>query len=289
MANILEVNNLSKKFKDFHLDNVSFSVPYGYIMGFIGPNGAGKTTTIKLIMNLLNKDGGEIRVFGRDHQDFEKEIKQKIGFVYEECYYYEDLSVKEMKQVIAPFYRDWDEPVFQQYLVRFGLPAGKKIKELSRGMKMKFSLAVALSHHADLIILDEPTSGLDPVFRDEFLEILRELIQDETKGVLFSTHITSDLDKIADYVCFIEKGNIVFCDVKDEILNKYTIVKGGRDLLTEENRGLFISLRENEFGFQALCSDPSRIKSQLGDRVICEKAGLDDIMLYTIRGNRKDV
>ena len=288
MANILEVNNLSKKFKGFHLDNVSFSIPYGYVMGFIGPNGAGKTTTIKLIMNLLNKDGGEIRVFGRDHQDFEKEIKQKIGFVYEECYYYEDLSVTEMKRVIAPFYRDWDEPVFQRYLVRFGLPAGKKIKELSRGMKMKFSLAVALSHHADLIILDEPTSGLDPVFRDEFLEILRELMQDEAKGVLFSTHITPDLDKIADYICFIDKGSIVFCDVKDEILNKYNIVKGGRDLLTEETRSLFISIKESDFGFQALCGDTARIKSQLGDRVIVEKAGLDDIILYTIRGKRED-
>ncbi len=286
MANLLEVNNLSKKFKDFRLNNISFSVPYGYIMGFIGPNGAGKTTTIKLIMNLINKDGGEIRVFGQDHKEFEKEIKQKIGFVYEECYYYEDLSVTEMKRVIAPFYRDWDEPVFRRYQERFGLPAGKKIKELSRGMKTKFSLAVALSHHADLIILDEPTSGLDPVFRDELLEILRELMQDETKGVLFSTHITSDLDKIADYICFIEKGNIVFCDVKDEILNKYSIIKGSRDLLTEENRRMFISIKESEFGFQALCGDAARIKLQLGDRVILEKAGLDDIMLYTIRGKR---
>ncbi|OPX89353.1 MAG: ABC transporter ATP-binding protein YtrB [Pelotomaculum sp. PtaB.Bin117] len=193
-----------------------------------------------------------------------------------------------MKRIIAPFYQDWDERIFQQYMERFNLPAKKKIKELSRGMKMKFSLAVALSHHAGLIILDEPTSGLDPVFRDEFLEILRDLLQDESKGVLFSTHITTDLDKIADYVCFIDKGKIVFSGVKDEILGKYVIVKGSKDLLTEESRKLLIGLRENEFGFQALSNDAARLKSQLGDRILLEKADLDDIMLYTTRRNRED-
>lgn len=288
MKNILEVNNLSKNFNGFRLDNVSFSIPYGYIMGFIGPNGAGKTTTIKLIMDLVKKDGGKIRVFGRDHQQLGREIRQKIGFVYEECYYFEELSVVEMKRIVAPFYKDWDERIFQQYLKRFNLPAKKKIKELSRGMKMKFSLTIALSHHADLIILDEPTSGLDPVFRDEFLEILRELMQDENKGVLFSTHITADLVKIADYVCFIDKGKIVFSGVKDEILDDYVIVKGGKDLLTEENRKLFVGLKESEFGFQALSNDPAGIKLQLSDRVLIEKADLDAIMLYTIRRNRKD-
>ncbi|OPX86149.1 MAG: Daunorubicin/doxorubicin resistance ATP-binding protein DrrA [Pelotomaculum sp. PtaB.Bin104] len=288
MENILEVNNLSKKYKDFQLDNVSFSVPYGYIMGFIGPNGAGKTTTIKLIMNLVKKDAGEIRVFGRDHQQEEREIKQRIGFVYEDCYYYEELSVLEMKRIIAPFYRNWDERVFQHYLAAFGLPGGKKIKELSRGMKTKFSLAVALSHHADLIVLDEPTSGLDPVFREEFLEILQDLLQDGGKGVLFSTHITADLDKIADYVCFINEGKVVFNGVKDEILGSYAIVKGGKELLTEESRRLFVGLRENEFGFQALCRDPARVKAQLGDRALFEKADLHDIMLYTVRRVPKD-
>jgi len=193
-----------------------------------------------------------------------------------------------MKRIIAPFYKEWDEQIFQQYLERFNLPAGKKIKELSRGMKMKFSLAIALSHHAGLIVLDEPTSGLDPVFRDEFLDILRELMQDESKGVLFSTHITADLDKIADYVCFINEGKVVFSGIKDEILGDYAIVKGGRDLLTEESRKLFIGLRESEFGFQALCNDPAKIKLQLGDRVLLEKADLDDVMLYTVRRNGKD-
>lgn len=285
MENILEVSNLYKKFKGFQLDKISFSVPYGCIMGFIGPNGAGKTTTIKLIMNLVKKDGGEIRVLGRDNLQDEREVKQRTGFVYDECYYYEELSVEEMKRIIALFYRNWDEQVFQQYLARFGLPGGKKIKELSRGMKMKFSLAVALSHHADLIVLDEPTSGLDPVFRDEFLDIL----QDGGKGVLFSTHITVDLDKIADYVCFINEGKVVFSGVKDKILGNYVMVKGGKELLTEKSRRLFTGLREDEFGFQALCHDPAQVKIQLGDRALLEKATLDDIMLYTVRRGPRDV
>ena len=172
MNYILEVENLTKKFKNFTLDNINFKLEPGYIMGFIGPNGAGKSTTIKLIMNLLKKNSGEIKVFGMDHVKYEKEIKDRIGFVYDENYYYEDLTIKQMKNIVASFYSKWDDDQFNYYIKEFDLNPKAKIKTLSKGMKMKFSLAIALSHHADLIIMDEPTSGLDPIFRREILDIL---------------------------------------------------------------------------------------------------------------------
>lgn len=171
MSNILEVKNLRKEYKDFTLDDVSFSLEKGFIMGFIGPNGAGKSTTIKLIMNLIKNDGGSIKILGLDNIANEKEAKEKIGFVYDENYFYEELNLTEMKNIIAPFYKNWDERAYQKYIKDFNLPAKKKIKELSKGMKMKFSLAMALSHGAELILMDEPTSGLDPVFRSEILDI----------------------------------------------------------------------------------------------------------------------
>lgn len=179
-------------------------------MGFIGPNGAGKTTTIKLIMNLLKKDGGKINVFGKDNVKYEKEIKNNIGFVYDENHFYSELSINEMKNIIAQYYKKWDDDAFNKYIKKFDLPSKRKIAKLSKGMKMKFSLAIALSHDADFIIMDEPTSGLDPVIRSEILDILSYILQDENKGILFSTHITSDLDKIADYVTLINNGEIIF-------------------------------------------------------------------------------
>lgn len=228
---MLEVNNLTKNFGDFALDNVSFKLEPGYIMGFIGPNGSGKSTTIKLIMNLLRKDSGEIKIFGKDYIEFEKEIKDRIGFVYDESCFYEDLTIKQMKNIIAPFYKNWDDYFFNGYMKDFDLDPNQKIKKLSKGMKMKFSLALALSHNADLIIMDEPTSGLDPVFRREILDILYDVIQDESKFIFFSTHITTDLEKIADYITFINKGKMVFSKSMDEILETYAMVKGGNNLL----------------------------------------------------------
>ncbi len=185
MDYILEVKDLRKEFKNFTIDDISFKLEPGYIMGFIGPNGAGKSTTIKLIMNLLKKDGGEIKIFGKDHVKYEKEIKDRIGFVYDENYYYEDLTINQMKSIVAPFYSRWDNNQFNYYIKEFDLNPRVKIKTLSKGMKMKFSLAIALSHHADLIIMDEPTSGLDPVFRREILDILYNIIQDDTKSIFF--------------------------------------------------------------------------------------------------------
>ncbi len=281
---MIEVKNLTKDFKKFKLDNVSFQLEPGYIMGFIGPNGAGKSTTIKLIMNLLKRDSGEIKIFGKDNIQFEKEIKNRIGFVYDESYFYEDLTIKQMKNIIAPFYKQWDEKLFSKYIKDFDLDLNQKIKKLSKGMKMKFSLAIALSHNADLIIMDEPTSGLDPVFRREILDILYNIIQDENKSIFFSTHITTDLEKIADYITFINNGKIVFSKSKDEILESYRIIKGGNNLLDRDTRKEFISIRETKVGFEGLAENPQKLKRLFGNEVIIERPTLEDIMVYSVRG-----
>lgn len=286
MENILEVKGLNKSYNDFSLNNVNFDLERGYIMGFIGPNGAGKSTTIRLIMNLIKRNWGNIKVFGLDNIQNEKEIKQKIGFVYDENYFYEDLTLVEMKNIIAPFYKYWDEKVFKKYFADFDLPKKKKIKELSKGMKMKYSLALALSHGAELIIMDEPTSGLDHVFRSEMLEILCSVLQDERKSIFFSTHITSDLEKVADYITFINKGEIIFSEPKDDILENYAIVKGKKEFLNMDTKKEFISINENAFGFEALTNNIRSVKRLFKDNVLIEKASLDDIMVYTVRGEK---
>lgn len=283
MDKILEVNNLRKEYKYFTLNNISFSLERGYIMGFIGPNGAGKSTTIKLIMNLIHKNQGTIKIFGLDNIEHEKEIKDRIGFVYDENYYYEELTMDTMKKIVMPFYSRWDDDAFSKYMKDFDLNPKKKIKELSKGMKMKFALAVALSHNAELIIMDEPTSGLDPVFRREILDILYSIIQDENKSIFFSTHITTDLEKIADYITFINKGSIVFSKTKDDIMESYGIVKGGLELLNSSSRKEFLGIRENAFGFEALTDDQNKVKKLFGDKVVIEKPSLEDIMVYTVR------
>lgn len=286
MNNILEISNLRKDYKGFSLNNISFNLERGYIMGFIGPNGAGKSTTIRLIMNLLRKDEGDIKVFGLDHIKHERDIKNRIGFVYDENYFYDELTVNEMKGIIAPFYKKWDESAFEKYLKEFELPKNKKIKELSKGMKMKFSMALALSHQAELLIMDEPTSGLDPVVRSELMDILRYIIQDESKGIFFSTHITADLDRIADYITFINHGEIVFSSLKDEVMDNYAIVKGEKEFLNKDTRKFFVGIRENQFGFEALTENRNTVRKTFGDRIVIEKPSLDDIMVYCTRRER---
>ncbi|MDI9477690.1 MAG: ABC transporter ATP-binding protein [Halanaerobiales bacterium] len=283
MSAILEVDNLRKEYRDFNL-NVSFSLERGYLMGFIGPNGAGKSTTIKLIMNLLKKDSGAIKVFGLDNVKNEIEIKQRIGFVYDQNYYYDELTVEEMKGIISRFYADWDDELYRSYLKIFDLDPRKKIKELSKGMQMKFSLIMALSHHAELIIMDEPTSGLDPIVRRELLQILSEILQNENKGILLSTHITSDLDKIADYITFINQGRIVESTTRDFLLENYGVVRGKKELLMQTDKGLLIGVKENEFGFEALVKDKARAREIFGDKIIIDKPTLEDIMYYQIDG-----
>ncbi len=279
MEKILEINSLSKSYPGFALKDISLTLPYGYIMGLIGPNGAGKTTIIKLIMNLIMKNDGNIRIFGKDHQQYEDEIKQRIGFVYEIPAFYENLKLWQTISILAPFYTSWDQSIFEQYSQKFKLPLYKQFKELSKGMKMKFAITFALSHHADLIILDEPTSGLDPVFRRNFLNELSEIIQDEKKGVLYSTHITSDLEKIADYVTLIDEGELIFSDRTDNILNHWGILKADKNYIISpeiEVKGIC----RKEFGLEALITDVDTIKNNLPNGVLVEKTTLEEIMFF---------
>jgi ABC-2 type transport system ATP-binding protein len=286
VKNAIEVKNIVKKYKNFTLDNVSFDVPKGYIMGFIGENGAGKTTTIKAIMNALTPNSGEIKVFGLDNKKHEVEIKEKIGFVYAEFDFFINFKLKDIKKYIAPFYKNWDEELYQKYMKKFELNPKSKINKISTGMKTKFALALALSHHAELLILDEPTSGLDPVFRDEFLDMLLDIVQDEQKTILFSTHITSDLDKIADYITYIHKGKIVFSKERDQIYENYYVVKGDlQDLLGKEK--VFIGIKKNKYGFEALTNNVSEVKKDFGENINLERATLEEIMVfYNRKGNK---
>lgn len=285
MSNILELKNLSKEFKGFRLNDISFHLEKGFIMGLIGPNGAGKSTIIKLIMNLIKRDEGEIKVFGLDNLKDEQKIKESIGFVYDENYFYEDLTIDQMKGIIAPFYHQWDNNTFNKYLKQFDLPLKRKIKDLSKGMKMKFSLLIALSHNPELIIMDEPTSGIDPIFRNELLEILQDVMQDENKGILFSTHITTDLDRIADHITFINQGTLIFSDSKEVLMEHYGLVKGAKELLDWELKKEFVSIKENSFNFEALTKDIAKTRKIFKDSVVIERPSLEDIMLYTVRGS----
>lgn len=287
MKNILELKSVSKSYPGFSLKNISFNLPYGYIMGLIGPNGAGKTTIIKLIMNLIMKNGGQILVFGKEHQKFEAEIKERVGFVYEIPAFYENLRLFQTIAILAPFYSQWDGSRFERYTQQFQLPLDKKFKQLSKGMKMKFAIAFALSHHADLIILDEPTSGLDPVFRRTFLMELSDIIQDEKKGVLYSTHITSDLEKTADYVTLINDGEIIFSDKTDDILNHWKIIRAARNFNFPDNievKGMY----RKEFGMDALVANAGPFKNNVPEGVVVERATLEDIMFLLNGNNTKD-
>ena len=286
---ILEIKSLCKSYKDFKLKDVNISLERGYIMGFIGPNGAGKSTTIKLIMNLIKKDSGQIKLFGLDNKKNDIAIKEKIGFVYDENHFYEDLTVQEMKSIISPFYSQWDESLFKKYVKDFGLPLKKQIKHLSKGMKMKFSLAIALSHNAELLIMDEPTSGLDPLIRTELLDVLQSLMQDENKSVFFSTHITSDLDKIADYITLVNNGKVILSKTKDELLEEYCVVKGSKDKLDSNMANVFIGIKENQYSFEALSQNKNEVIQYLGESVIIEKPTLEDIMVFSTRRSDRHV
>ncbi|MCY9518028.1 ABC transporter ATP-binding protein [Paenibacillus apiarius] len=284
MENVIELQHINKTFNGFQLKDLSITVKKGYVTGFIGGNGAGKSTTIKLIMNLLQQDSGSVSVFGMNYKKHEKDIKERIGFVYDENIFYENLTLKEMKRIIKPAYKNWDHNAFQRYVDQFELPLNQKMKTFSKGMKMKASLAIALAHHAELIIMDEPTSGLDPIFRRELLNILHDLMQEEDKTIFFSTHITTDLDRIADYITFIHKGEHIFTKEFYKIEEEYAIVKGTLDLLDRETEQEFISIRKTNSGFEALTADKNRVSNIFGDTVILEKPTLEDIMYYTKKG-----
>ena len=284
MNNAIEIRGLRKEYKGFTLRDVSFTLPQGFIMGLIGPNGAGKTTIIKLILNLIRRNAGDIKVFGLDAIKHEAEIKARIGFVPETPRFIEDATLKDIKLAIAPFYEKWDEKMFRSLISEFALPLEKKFKKLSHGMKMKLQIALALSHDADLLLMDEPTSGLDPVFRRELLEQLSGLMQNEQKAVHFSTHITSDLERTADYITFINDGEIVFSLPKDVIKEKWGIVKGAKELLLKKSWEMFKGVRETDFGFEALTDDIPSARREFDSGVVIERASIEDVMIFMDKG-----
>jgi ABC-2 type transport system ATP-binding protein len=278
MRNAVEVSGLNKSCREFALRDVSFEIPTGYIMGFIGPNGAGKTTTIKAILNLINFESGSIRLFGQDSRDGAAEINEQVGVVMDTPLFPDEWTAADTERAAAPFYRQWDGGKYDDLLLRFKIEKKKKIKNLSRGMKVKLMIAAALSHNARLLVLDEPTSGLDPVARDEICDLLAGFVTDENRSVLFSTHITSDLEKIADYITFIMDGRIVFTGPKDDLLTRYMMVRGGRRDITPAHKEFIIGLREYSTGFEGL-AEAGNVR-KLPSVLMTEPVSLEDIIIY---------
>ncbi|NJD04117.1 MAG: ABC transporter ATP-binding protein [Ruminiclostridium sp.] len=273
---LLNVEKLNKSYPSFHLKDVSFSLDTGYIMGFIGSNGAGKTTTLKSIMNLVPKDSGNITVLGKDFTQNEIALKQEIGIMFGGVDYYTKTKIKKITEVVRRFYCNWDDALYHSYIKRFSLDESKKVEELSSGMRVKYSLTLALSHHARLLILDEPTSGLDPVARDNLLELFQEIIEDGEHSILFSTHITSDLEKCADYITYIENGHIVESREKDDLIDAYRVVKGTRDQLSMLAPNLIAS-KVHAFGFTGLI----KVEDLAGnENLVAEPPSLEEIMIY---------
>ncbi|MCL2634242.1 MAG: ABC transporter ATP-binding protein [Oscillospiraceae bacterium] len=281
MENIIEIKGLVKNYDGFSLKEVGFCLPKGSVMGFIGQNGAGKSTTIKAILNLIKTDGGSVTVFGKDSVKDEEAIKEQIGVVFDEPCFHDVLNANQINKVFKGIYKEWSEEAFFGYMKRFELPLKRKFKDFSRGMKMKMQIAVALSHNAKLLIMDEPTSGLDPVVRNEVLDVFMEYLLDGERSILISSHITVDLEKIADYVTFIDKGRIFMSDNKDNVLDNHRIIKCGKSDIDKIDSGDIAGKRENEFGVEVL------IKSNI-DRysdMTLDRATLDEIILFYVKGN----
>lgn len=281
MEHALEVAGLVKRYPGFVLEEVSFSVPRGYVMGLIGPNGAGKTTTLKSILGLLRPDAGTIRALGLDVSAHGAEARSRIGFVHDDPHFYDHLSLGRNAALVAAFYPTWDAAEFDRLVDAFGLSLRQRFDSLSRGTKTKFALALALAHRAELVLMDEPTSGLDPVFRRELLDTLTDLLQDERTSILFSTHITSDLERIADYITLIQHGRVVFSAAKDEILESWALVKGAPELPDRLPGDYFRGIHRGAHGFEALTDDAAAVRAELGEAVVIERASLDDVVLYT--------
>ncbi len=285
--NAVEISGVTKKYDGFTLDNISFSVPAGSIMGFIGQNGAGKSTTIKAILNIISIDSGKITILGKDHIKDEYEMKSQIAAVFDELPFHEGFNATQICTMFSGLYPNWDREKYYNYLDRFGLPRKKKLKAFSKGMKMKLQIATALSHGAKLLIMDEATTGLDPVVRNEILDIFREYLQDETNSILMSSHITSDLEKIADSVTFIDKGKILLSGVKDEILEQHGILKCKREELSQLAPEDYISARVSDFGAEVMVADRELCRKKYPG-ILIEKTDLEEIMLFYVNREKKE-
>ena len=279
MENIVEIKNLNKNYKDFSLKNISFNIKEGTIVGLIGENGAGKTTTIKSILNII-KSSGEIQIFGKNINNSEKEIKEEIGVVLDDSFLSYYLTPKKVNMVMKDIYKKWSSKKFKEYLKIFNLPENKIINDFSSGMKMKLKIATAMAHSPKLLILDEPTSGLDPVVRNEILDIFRKYIEeDETRAILISTHITSDLENISDYIILIENGEIIFNKETGEILVNYGIVKTTKNEFAKIDKNNYISYKKGIYQYEVLVEDKEKFKNKYNGYVI-DKPNLEEIMLF---------
>lgn len=291
--NAIEVRNLTKKYDDFEIDNMCFDIPEGSIVGFIGENGAGKSTTMKAILGLVPTEAGEIRVLdhpvGKDSVD--ENWREQISVVFDECNFPNELKVKNINIFMKNIYQTWNENLFKEYLQKFELPVNKKVRELSKGMKMKLSIATALSHDSRLLILDEATSGLDPVVRNDILDIFREYVEDERRTVFLSSHITSDIEKVADYIILIHKGKVLLMESKDKLLYEYGMVKCTKEQADKIPTEIIVGREDSSFGTSVLVRDRQSLKENgFADRYardiqqpVIDRVGIEDILLYIVK------
>lgn len=287
MENILELQNLSKSYakSDFTLDRISFSLPYGSILGFVGENGAGKTTTIGCILNTIRKDGGTVKLFGKEMGDEDTDIREKIGVVYDGDNFPGFWTAAQLSKVMAGLFKNWDQALFQKYLEDFQLPAKQKIKCYSKGMTMKLAIAAALSHHPELLILDEATSGLDPVMRDDMLDVFLEFVQEENHSILLSSHITSDLEKVADYITFIHKGRLILTAPKDDLVYRYAVMRCRERQFQTVDREDVLAYRKRDTQIDVLVADGREAQRKYKD-VVVDHTSVDEIMLLLAKGER---
>lgn len=282
---VIELKNVKKDYGDFVLDNISFSVPTGSVCGFIGQNGAGKTTTIQIILDAIKRDGGEVYVFGKNIDDGMSALKEDIGVVFDEMGFHDFLTPKQINTVMKNIYKNWDEDAFFDYLKKFSLPAKKECGKFSRGMRMKLQIATAMSHKAKLLIMDEPTSGLDPIVRNEIIQIFREFVIDEEHSILLSSHITSDLEKIADEVVFIDAGKIILSGNKDEIIENHGILRCRKDDVGKISRSLIVDTDVSSMGAEILVND-KKAASKLYPEMVIDDAGLEQIMIHYVNSSK---
>ncbi len=282
IKNAIEIRDLTKKYDGFTLDNISFDVPRGSIMGFIGQNGAGKTTTLKLMLNLIRKDSGSIKVLGLDSVDDERKVKSQISAVFDELPFHDQINANQLSVILSDVFDSWDNKVYYNYIDRFALPRKKRFGEFSKGMKMKLQIAAALSHGAKLLIMDEATTGLDPVVRNEILDIFLEYLQDEENSILLSSHITTDLEKIADCVTFIDKGKILLSGGKDETVESHGIIKCRKNEYKDIDKEDIISARLTDFGAEVMVSNRVKAAAKYSGLTI-DNTTLEEIMLFYVR------
>ncbi|WP_300297210.1 ABC transporter ATP-binding protein [uncultured Intestinimonas sp.] len=284
MTNAIEIRGLCKDYGDFKLDHVDLTLPGGAILGLIGENGAGKSTTIKAVLDLIRRDGGSVKVFGREVAESGPAYKEDLGVVLDDAPFHDVLKAPQVGKMLSQIYRNWDQGLFDGYLDRFRLPRDKRIKEFSKGMKMKLSIAAALAHRPRLLVLDEATAGLDPVVRSELLDEFLSFIQDEDHAILLSSHITSDLEKVADYVTYLHKGRVAVQGAKDELLETYGRLVCSRADLERVDRALLQGIRMGQFSCEALVKDRAAFRRRYPELTV-DPVGLEDIMVFTVRGD----